>query len=148
MTGDLVIVKEVDVDELQEGDIIAFRSDDIVITHRIVDIIEEDGVKKFETKGDNNNSKDSGYVTADQIEGKFVLKISKLGNLAMFVQTPTGIIACLAIPIILLILVELQTSVNKNKAIIEKENKQKELENEMEKLKKENEELLKNKDNK
>ncbi len=77
--GDIVVVKEVDTSELEVGDVIAYKtSDDTVITHRIVSIIEEDGETKLETKGDNNNSSDANYVSLDQVEGKFVFKVSKL----------------------------------------------------------------------
>lgn len=42
--GDLVIVKKVEAKDLKENDIIAFRDDDnYVVTHRIVEKIEENG---------------------------------------------------------------------------------------------------------
>ena len=54
--GDLVIVKEVDSSTLKENDIIAFRdSENLVTTHRIVNVINSDKGLCFETKGDNNN---------------------------------------------------------------------------------------------
>jgi len=42
-SGDIVVVKDVDTDTLKENDIIAYRSDDAVITHRIVSIVTENG---------------------------------------------------------------------------------------------------------
>ena len=61
--GDLAIVKNVDVNDLKVNDIIAFKdTDNYIVTHRIVEIIKDNGVTKFVTKGDNNNIKDSGYV--------------------------------------------------------------------------------------
>lgn len=139
-TGDLVIVKEVDPSILKKHDIIAFKEDEIVITHRIVDIIEENGIKKYITKGDNNNTQDKGYVVDEQVEGLYQFKISGLGNLAVFIQTPIGMVVSLSIPVLLLILV--QMSENK-KMQNEKNQKEKNLEKEIEKLKKEKEELMK-----
>lgn len=139
-TGDLVIVKEVDPSILKKQDIIAFKEDEIVITHRIVDIIEENGIKKYITKGDNNNTQDKGYVVDEQVEGLYQFKISGLGNLAVFIQTPIGMVVSLSIPVLLLILV--QMSENK-KMQNEKNQKEKSLEKEIEKLKKEKEELMK-----
>ena len=141
--GDLVVVKEVDVNEIKENDIIAFKEDEIVITHRVVDIIQEDGVTKYITKGDNNNVEDKGYVLQEQVEGLYQFKVSRLGNLAMFTQTPMGMVVCLSIPLGLLVLIQLVDS-HKNK-MYEKENynKQKDLQKEVERLKKQNEELLK-----
>lgn len=139
-TGDLVIVKEVDPSILKKQDIIAFKEDEIVITHRIVDIIEENGIKKYITKGDNNNTQDKGYVMDEQVEGLYQFKITGLGNLAVFIQTPIGMVVSLSIPVLLLILV--QMSENK-KMQNEKNQKEKNLEKEIEKLKKEKEELMK-----
>ena len=139
-TGDLVIVKEVAPSILKKQDIIAFKEDEIVITHRIVDIIEENGIKKYITKGDNNNTQDKGYVVDEQVEGLYQFKITGLGNLAVFIQTPIGMVVSLSIPVLLLILV--QMSENK-KMQNEKNQKEKNLEKEIEKLKKEKEELMK-----
>ena len=102
--GDIAVVKEVNTEDLKKGDIIAFKNGDIVITHRIEEIIEENGQTKYITKGDNNNIVDSEYVFQEQIEGIYKFKISRLGNLAMFIQTPIGMLVCLSIPIILLLL--------------------------------------------
>ena len=89
--GDLVFVKEVDANSLKINDIIAFReSDDIVTTHRIINIINENGTKAFETKGDSNNVKDAHNVYAKDIEGIYVFKIEKLGKFILFLQEPLG----------------------------------------------------------
>lgn len=141
--GDVAVVKETDIASLKKGDIIAFKSGDIVITHRICDIIQEDGETKYITKGDNNNAEDNGYALPEQIEGVYQFKISRLGNLAMFVQTPMGMIVCLSIPFIILVLVQIVDSKRNQKYIEEKGNKQKRMEEEIERLKKENEELMK-----
>lgn len=141
--GDVAVVKEEDTMNLKKGDIIAFKSGDIIITHRIYDIVQEDGETKYITKGDNNNAEDNGYVLPEQIEGVYQFKISRLGNLAMFVQTPTGMLICLSIPFIILVLVQMIDSRRNQKYMEEKGNKQKSMEEEIARLKKENEELMK-----
>ncbi len=93
--GDVAVVKEVDIDVIKENDIIAFKQNDIVTTHRVVEIIEESGKKKFITKGDNNNTLDDGYVLEDGIEGKYQFDIPKLGTVLMFIQKPSGFIICI-----------------------------------------------------
>lgn len=141
--GDIVVVKEVDTSKLKKGDIIAFKQNEVVITHRIDEIKNEDGITKYITKGDNNNTQDKGYVLPEQIEGVFQYKVSRLGNLAMFIQTPTGMVVTLSIPILLLILIQFSES-RKNKKITNKNiDKQKQMEEEIEKLKKQNQELMK-----
>lgn len=141
--GDIVIVKEVDTNTLKKGDIIAFKSNDIVITHRIDEVTIEDGKVKYITKGDNNNTRDEGTVLPEQVEGIFKYNIPRLGNLAIFIQTPIGMIVCLSIPIILLIIIGGIDSRKNTEELNQKLNKQKEMEKEIERLKQQNEELKK-----
>ena len=143
--GDLVIVKDVGTDGLKVDDVIAFKSGDIVVTHRIVEIIEENGIKKYKTKGDNNNTQDVGEVLPEKVEGLYKFRIAKLGNLAMFIQTPIGIISCLSIPLLLLIILHMKESKEDKKYINEKFNQQKQMEKELEELRKKNNELQKEK---
>lgn len=140
MTGDIAVVKEVDTNELKDNDIIAFKDkEDIVITHRIVEIVkDDDGNTKYKTKGDNNNSEDDGYVYPEQVEGIYKFRVGKLGNLALFIQTPVGMVVCISIPLIMLLLIQWADSAKEKKY---KDNKQQEIDE----LKKQNEELRKNK---
>ena len=62
-----------------------------------VEIIKDNGVTKFVTKGDNNNIKDSGYVEEDNIEGIYINKISGFGNVLLFMQKPSTLIVTLII---------------------------------------------------
>lgn len=141
--GDIVVVKEINTNELKKGDIIAFKDGNIVITHRIDEVTEIDGKTQYITKGDNNNTQDIGYVSPEQIEGVFKFKVSRLGNFAMFIQTPLGMIVCLSIPIIIIILLQTADSKKEKEELISKLNKQSKMEEEIEKLKKQNEELMK-----
>ena len=141
--GDIVVVKEIDTNELKKGDIIAFKDGNIVITHRIDEVTEIDGKTQYITKGDNNSTQDIGYVSPEQVEGVFKFKIARLGNIAMFIQTPLGMIVCLSIPIIIIILLQTTDSKKEKEELIAKLNKQSKMEEEIEKLKKQNEELMK-----
>ncbi len=142
--GDLAVVKEIDTKELKEQDVIAFKENNVVITHRIIQIIEEDGNVKYITKGDNNSMVDNGAVKPEQVEGIFKFRIARLGNLAMFIQTPIGMIISLSIPIGMLLIIQKYENDNKKKEEKEvQKNKEKNLEEEIERLKKQNEELMK-----
>ena len=141
--GDLVVVKQVDTNTLKKGDIIAFKENDIVITHRIDEIIQEENTTKYITKGDNNNTQDVGYVLPEQVEGVYQFKVARLGNLAMFIQTPLGMIVCLSIPVIIIVLLQAANSKKEREELIAKLNNQNKMEKEIEKLKKQNEELMK-----
>ena len=135
--GDLVLSKECDTSNLKVGDIISFKEEEIVVTHRIIDIVSENGEKHFITKGDNNDTQDSGFVLAENIEGIFLFKVSGLGNVAMFLQTPIGMIVALSIPLAILICINLSSSKDSE------EDENQKMKKEIERLKKENAKLKK-----
>lgn len=90
--GDIVIVKKTDTDELKVNDVITFYSPDpdyqgAIVTHRINDITEENGIKMFETKGDNNEIVDLDKVAEDKVIGKVQGRIPYVGKAATFMQT-------------------------------------------------------------
>lgn len=145
LPGDLIIVKEIDNEKLEKNDVIAFKDEEVVITHRIVDVVKEDGTVKYVTKGDNNNTNDIGYVFPEEVEGIYKFRIGRLGNLALFVQNPLGMILCLSIPLILLLLINIKESKENKKYIRKKEKEQKQLEEEIIELRKQNEELQREK---
>ena len=141
MPGDIAIVQEIDVDKLKVGDVIAFKSEDIVITHRISEIKKENGIIKYITKGDNNNTDDMDAVLQKQVEGIYKFRIPKLGNLAIFIQTPIGMLVGLSIPLILLIILHKKESIDNKKELKIRASKEKEMQEEINKLKKQNEDL-------
>lgn len=136
--GDIVIVKEIDANTLKKGDIIAFRQKEVVITHRIVEIVDENGEKQFVTKGDNNNEKDQSLVKLDDVEGIFKFKVRGIGNFAMFLQTPVGMVTCLSIPLALLILMQISQSKKEQQMYEQTSQKEKNMQDEIERLKREN----------
>jgi len=82
--GDVILVEKVknmeDINNLQVGDVIQFRSDDnILISHRIMDLVEEDKLVSFRTKGDNNSGSDIDLVKPEQIKGKIIKVVPKVG---------------------------------------------------------------------
>lgn len=79
MTEDAILVKEVPQDKIKINDIISFSQREAIITHRVIGIIEENGVTKYKTKGDNNNAEDKEKITYDQIEGKYQFRMSQFG---------------------------------------------------------------------
>lgn len=101
---DLVIVKAVgDPDKLEVGDIISYFSGDSLITHRIVEITstKEEPIL-FVTQGDYNNTADSLYVTPAKVFGTYITHFKDLGGFALFMQTPTGMLLLVVLPILLM----------------------------------------------
>ena len=143
MPGDLILTKEIDALELKEGDIISFRTNKYtVVTHRIINIIDEEGERKYYTKGDNNDSADSEPVCNDQIEGIYRYRIPKLGNIALNLQKPIGIVICIALPLIIILIAQFADYKRKEREAKEKEKEKKELEEKMKILEQQNKELM------
>ena len=86
--GDVIVVKHVSNNELNVGDIISFRKDDSIITHRI----SEKSINGYTTKGDFNNVEDSGKVKYEDIEGKVIFKIPYIGKIVFAIKNKIFII--------------------------------------------------------
>lgn len=85
--GDIIITKNVkDQDDLNVEDVISFKQNGEVVTHRIIGIEEVNGEKRFITKGDNNNIPDLKKITFSQIEGKKIITIPYLGKIVEFLE--------------------------------------------------------------
>ena len=111
MSGDLIIVKSADPEEVQEQDIISFFDPDstgtAVLTHRCIELVNKDGALFFRTKGDNNDSVDPTLAPSQNLVGKYITRIPFAGSIAMWLQTTPGLIVCVAVPIVLLVAYDL-----------------------------------------
>ena len=84
--GDVAIVAKVPADVIRRGDIIQFRGGEITVIHRVVDIEETGDSRLFITKGDANNTPDLTPVTAEQVVGKVVFTIRKIGWIGIIIK--------------------------------------------------------------
>jgi signal peptidase len=130
-SGDLVLVKEVDVEKLEQGDVIAFREGTSVVTHRIVEVMNEGDAKRFRTKGDNNNVADPLLVRPEMVEGVYLFAMPGFGKAAMFIQTPVGMTLVIALPLILFVTYE---AVRRKKVDRERQERTEALERELERM--------------
>lgn len=106
--GDLIFIRKIKPNELSEGNIITFIQNNTVITHRIIDInTDEDGKLLFTTKGDANNKADRNPVKEDEIVGVFMFRLAKVGDFALFLQTPTGMITFVGVPLLAFIMYDI-----------------------------------------
>lgn len=90
--NDIIITKECKIDELREGDVITFLQDKKIISHRIVQVINKREDRVFVTKGDNNQIVDDIYVEEEQIYGKVIGYIPKIGKFIQYIQNKAGFI--------------------------------------------------------
>lgn len=107
--GDLVLVKEVDASTLQEGDIIAFTSQNPesygqTVTHKIKSLtVNDQGEKGFVTYGTTTGTEDETIVTYPYIQGKYQFALPNVGSFFNFLRSTPGYIVCILIPFLLLI---------------------------------------------
>ena len=78
--NDIVIIKKCDIKNIRKDDIITFKNENEIKTHRVINIKLEDERLVFETKGDSNEVTDIENVEYYQIEGKYIKKIPKIGK--------------------------------------------------------------------
>ena len=106
-SGDLIICDTATAADVKQNDVISFfdpaGNGTSIVTHRVIEIVEEDGQTKFRTRGDNNNTEDKMLVPAENIVGIYKMRIAGAGNVAMFMQSTAGLVVCVILPIILLI---------------------------------------------
>ena len=107
--NDAIVVKRVDNDKYNVGDIITFSSSDykyngLTVTHRIVDkeTIGSDS-SIYTTKGDNNSVVDPASVHTDAIYGKVLFRIPKLGYFQSFLSKPSNFFICILIPALIVL---------------------------------------------
>lgn len=95
--NDVVVIHKQDM--YKPDDIISYLQGDILITHRIA-AQQQDA---FITKGDANDTADSDPVFPEQIVGKVVMIIPKVGALIAFLHTPAGLAVLFVCAVLLLI---------------------------------------------
>ena len=103
--GDLLYVKEVDVNTIKEGDPITFllNEDLVVATHRVVKVDAEN--QHFYTKGDANDIEDKDPVHFNNVIGVPQFAIPKLGYVSDFVQHSPGMYITIGLGIVLVVAV-------------------------------------------
>ena len=77
--GDAFIYERYDDQIITEGQIIAFIKNGSTVVHRVESIERIDGINRYYTKGDANDSLDSGYVTDADVVGVAEAKLPYVG---------------------------------------------------------------------
>lgn len=123
-------------EDIKEGDVITFISTatltkGMTITHRVVQIIQDENGYSYMTKGDNNLANDGAAVPFDNVLGKVLFKIPQLGRVQEFLGTKGGWLIVVVIPALIVIISDilkifrLQSSKNQVESYEQKEKKKK-----------------------
>ena len=124
---DAIVIKR--EDEYKIGDVCTYLSKDpryygIMITHRIIGTdINDKGEKVYVFKGDANYSADQMSVSQDQIYGKVVMRIPKLGYIQYFLSSAYGWIIAIVVPCVGIITFDIIKLVRNSKLLKNKRNK-------------------------
>ena len=90
--GDVILVEKITdmehINKLKINDVIQFKRDGILISHRIVDIEnnENEGLL-FKTKGDNNSGPDTDLVKPQDIKGIMKKIVPKIGWVTLLIRS-------------------------------------------------------------
>ena len=129
--GDLIFVDKVEPEDLAVGDIIAYMEGSVVVTHRIIEINTGADGLEFTTKGDANNAADLRPVSAANLVGIYSFRIPKVGDFALFLQTPMGMLLFIGVPLLSFLLYDI---IRRTRTAKKEDKRTAELEAELERL--------------
>lgn len=108
--GSLLISQKVNIDQVEIGDIVCFRSQEAdmlgkTITHRVINILDSEGKVFLETKGDANLVADAHYVSERYLIGKVIAYTGQenlLSDIMSFLTSRMGFLICIVLPCLLI----------------------------------------------
>ncbi len=113
-SGDLIICKSVDPEEVKEQDVITFfdpasANSTSIVTHRVQKVnVDAEGNITFTTRGDANTGEDRLPVPAEKLVGVYSgIRLPNMGHVALFMQTTPGLVVCVLIPLMALVLYDI-----------------------------------------
>ena len=117
MENDLILcelITEYAYDDYEVGDIVTFRQkiegEDVLNTHRIIEIVNDNGMVYYKTQGDNKDTNpvpDEELKTANDIVAKYTgNKIAGVGAFFSFIRTQLGFFLVILLPMILFFVYE------------------------------------------
>lgn len=110
--GDLIFDTAVkQASDLRKGDIITYwtviNGERVLNTHRIEEVYDGNGYLIFATKGDKNSTADALTVHESEIVGKYSFRVAGLGKVFDYLQTSTGFLIVVVVPVFLFFLYNL-----------------------------------------
>jgi len=114
--GDVILVDSVDAAAISEGDIVTFRAESASrpTTHRVIDVRDQGGQLRFQTKGDANENADAELVEANELQGRVMslggtpIVFPMLGHVIQFAGTDIGFATLFALPLVLFVAFEIR----------------------------------------
>lgn len=118
--GTYILTEKVRAESVQEGDVIMFYSKDPSIygkinTHRVAEIVSENGELSFITRGDNNLVNDAYPVAEKDLIGRYVKNADHLTAFAVFFAKPIVFFPAVILPAAVLVFFSIMDVVKKYK---------------------------------
>lgn len=86
--GDMVLIKRIAPEEIRIGDVIQYKSENVFIFHRVIEMVHDK--KKgtlYRAKGDNNTIADMELIKPEDIYGRVIYTIPKIGWPTMIMKS-------------------------------------------------------------
>lgn len=118
---DMILVKSVDTKSIKVHDDVVYKGEKSdfqgkIVTHRVEDITEDNGVLTFTTKGINNDIEDP-FVNENQIMGKVVHKLLLLSLISKVINNTYGFYFLIFVPLVVVIFLEVMESIEEKKEL-------------------------------
>lgn len=114
--GEIILVKKTSAEDVKTGDIISFYSSDPALqgfpnTHRVTQIVKENGEITFKTKGDSNSYEDKYDVSEDRLIGVYIKNLNLFTKFLSLFQSQYSFFFLLFIPLAIIVAIELNNVV-------------------------------------
>jgi len=106
--GSVAVVQPTAASEVKVGDIIAYRSSgerSLMVTHRVAEVLGQEGSLSFQTGGDRNEEPDRYQVSSSSLVGRVWFHVPFVGFVLDFVRHPLGYGLLVGLPAIAVIVV-------------------------------------------
>lgn len=104
--GDVVLVDDRPLDEIEVGDTITYATGPRPTTHEVIEASQDGDIFLFKTKGIANEDPDPGVVRGESVIGVTMLVIPYAGHIVLLANTKMGAALFLIVPGALLVLNE------------------------------------------
>lgn len=117
--GDIIFIEEYkSYEDIKVNDVVTYLNGTILVCHRVVEKVENEGKQCIITQGDANTNID-GFIEFSLVKGKVVSVIPKIGYISLYLQSTYGIIGiCSVLFIVFASLFILEILKNKEKKVV------------------------------
>jgi signal peptidase I len=101
---DMVALGPVDASVVAVGDVVSYRlpdQADVVVLHRVVEVVERGSDRFFVMKGDANSVVDARPVADDYLTGRLIGAVPRVGGLLRLAAQPPWQVVLVATPLVL-----------------------------------------------